>query len=111
VQATRAPLLPVFIRGSYGRQPGGSQLSPLEVRYGPVIRWHSLDLLLEEEDPKVASRRIAHVCETAWRELQERSWADRPRTAFEEALGQAQLGRFAARQERLFGRQSADPAV
>ncbi|HPF71374.1 MAG TPA: (d)CMP kinase, partial [Candidatus Krumholzibacteria bacterium] len=50
VQATRAPLLPVFIRGSYGRQPGGSQLSPLEVRYGPVIRWHSLDLLLEEED-------------------------------------------------------------
>ena len=43
IQATRAPMLPIFIRGSYGRQPGGSSLSPLEVSYGPVIRWHALD--------------------------------------------------------------------
>jgi cytidylate kinase len=111
VQATRAPLLPMLIRGSYGRQPGGSILSPLEVRYGPVIRWHALDLLLEQEDPKLVSRRIAHVCEAAWRELQERSYADRPRTAFERDLGEVQIKRFARRHERLFGREKRPAAT
>lgn len=103
VQATKAPVLPVYIRGSYGRRPGGSRLSPLEVRYGPVIRWHGLDVLLDELDPKLVSRRIAHVCEAAWRELQERSYAETPRTAFERELGERQLERFAKRQRLLFG--------
>ncbi len=107
IQATRAPLLPLFIRGSYGRQPGGSTLSPLEVSYGPVIRWHALDLLLESLDAKTVSRRLAHVCEAAWRELQERSYARHPRTAFEEALGVEQQQRFAARHRRLFGDRAA----
>ena len=105
IQATRAPMLPLFIRGSYGRRPGGSQLSPLEVWYGPVIRWHALDLLLESLEPKVVSRRLAHVCEAAWRELQERSFAAHPRTEFERELGRRQQERFAARHQRLFGRE------
>jgi len=103
IQASRAPLLPLFIRGSYGRQPGGSTVSPLELCYGPVIRWHALDLLLESLDPKTVSRRVAQVCEAAWRELQERSYARHPRTAFEEALGRDQQRRFASRHRRLFG--------
>lgn len=103
IQATRAPMLPIFIRGSYGRLPGGSQLSPLEVSHGPVIRWHALDHLLESLDPKTVSRRIGQVCEAAWREMQERSYARTPRTAFEIALGQAQQEKFAARHRKLFG--------
>jgi len=103
VQATKAPMQPVFIRGSYGRLPGGSQLSPLEVWYGPIIRWHALDVLLEELDAKEVSRRVAQVCETAWRELQERSYAETPRTGFERELGERQLLKFARRHERLFG--------
>ena len=104
IQATRAPMLPIFIRGSYGRRPGGSALSPLEVSHGPVIRWHALDHLLQREAPKTVSRRIAQVCEAAWRELQERSYARHPRTPFETALGRTQQVKFAARHERLFGR-------
>jgi cytidylate kinase len=103
VQGTKAPVLPIFIRGSYGRRPGGSELSPLEVWYGPVIRWHALDALLADLDPKEVSRRIAHVCEAAFRELQERSFAARPQTDFERALGERQLEKFARRQARVFG--------
>ncbi len=103
IQATKAPMLPIFIRGSYGRHPGGSHLSPLEVRFGPVIRWHALDVLLEDLDPKEASRRIAHLCEAAWRELQARSFADLPQTPFEAALGTEQISRFSARHRQLFG--------
>ena len=103
VQATRAPLIPIFIRGSHGRAPGGSARSPLEVHWGPVIRFHALDELLATEDPKELSRRIGDLCEAAWRELQERSYGERPRTEFEEALGRLQVGRYAARHQRLFG--------
>ena len=35
VQETRAPVAPIFLRGSYGRRCGGSLDSPLEVWYGP----------------------------------------------------------------------------
>jgi cytidylate kinase len=103
VQATRAPMLPVFIRGSYGRMPGGSFLSPLEVSYGPIIRWHGLDALLETTDRKEVSRRIAHLCEAAYRELQARSFARTPQTTFEKELGEVQLTRFSRRQREVFG--------
>ena len=102
VQATRAPMIPLFIRGSYGRQPGGSTLSPLEVWFGPAIRWHGLPFLLETTDKKEVSRRIAQLCEDAFRELQDRSFALFPQTAFEKALGEAQLERFAIRQAKVF---------
>lgn len=104
VQATRAPVQPIFIRGSYGRQPGGSHLSPLEVSYGPLLRWHGLDALLEQIDHKEASRRIARLCEAAYWELQARSFARIPQTEFERETGRKQLKSFAERQKRVFGR-------
>jgi len=103
VQATRAPVLPLFIRGSYGRRPGGSSLSPLEVNYGPILRWHGLDALLENADPKQVSRIIGQLCERAFCELQARSFDRRPQTEFERELGARQLRRFAARQRKVFG--------
>ena len=102
VQATGAPLLPVFIRGSYGRHPGGSNLSPLEVSYGPAIRWHGLPFLLETLDKKEVSQRIGALCEAAYRELQARSFARIPQTAFERETGQKQLAKFAKRQAKVF---------
>jgi len=104
VQATRAPMLPIFIRGSYGKVPGGSLESPLEVHYGPVIRWHALDILAETLDPKQISRRIAALCEAAYGELQARSFARIPQTEFEKELGQKQLQKFAVRHKKVFGR-------
>jgi 1-acyl-sn-glycerol-3-phosphate acyltransferase len=104
VQATGAPTQPVFIRGSYGRQPGGSTESPLEVRFGPIIRWHGLTDLLADVDKKEVSRRIGDLCEAAYRELQARSFAETPQTAFETALGARQLEKFARRQKKVFGR-------
>jgi cytidylate kinase len=104
VQASGAPMMPLFIRGSYGRQPGGSTLSPLEVWYGPAIRWHGLPFLLESLDKKEVSRRIAQVCEAAYREIQDRSFARTPQTDFEKELGEQQLGRFARRQAEVFRR-------
>ena len=103
VQATRAPIIPVFIRGSHGRSPGGSTRSPLEIRWGPVVRFHALEELLTTLDGKEVNRRIARVCEAAWRELQERSYADHPPTPYEQELGSRQHIRFARRHERLFG--------
>jgi len=103
VQATEAPMIPIFIRGSYGRKPGGSALSPLEVRFGPVIRWHGLADLRTKLDKKEINRRIANLCEAAYRELQARSFAETPQTAFEKDLGARQLEIFARRQKEVFG--------
>ena len=102
VQATRAPMLPIFIRGSYGRQVGGSQLSPLEVSYGPYVRWHALPYLTGQLDKKDISRKIAQVCEVAYRELQARSFRRQPQTTFEKELGERQLKQFARRQAKVF---------
>ncbi len=103
VQATRAPVLPVFIRGSYGKQPGGSLLSPLEVSFGPMLRWHGLDALLETASPREVSGVIGRLCEAAFRELQARSFDRYPQTDFERELGEIQLKRFAARHRKVFG--------
>ena len=103
VQATGAPTLPLFIRGSYGRKPGGSLKSPLEVHFGPVIRWHGVQALLKEYDKKEVSLRIGNLCEAAFRELQARSFAAYPQTEFERELGARQLKKFARRQEQVFG--------
>lgn len=102
VQATGAPTIPVFIRGSYGRQPGGSTNSPLEVWFGPVIRWHGLGDLTRDLDKKEINRRIAHQCESAYRELQARSFAETPQTLFEKELGDRQMEKFARRQKEVF---------
>lgn len=102
VQATEAPMLPIFIRGSYGRMPGGSTLSPLEVWFGPPVRWHGLPFLLATTDKKEVSRRVGQLCEAAFWELQARSFALFPQTEFEKTLGQAQLKQFAKRQAKVF---------
>lgn len=103
VQATQAPVQPIFIRGSYGRQPGGSLLSPLEVSYGPLLRWHALDHLLAENDKKDVSRRIGRLCDAVFFELQARSFARYPQTEFERETGRHQLKAFAARHKKIFG--------
>lgn len=102
VQTTRAPMVPVFIRGSYGKHPGGSLHSPLEINYGPVMRWHGLDALLTKENAADVSCVIGDLCEAAFRELQTRSYARTPQSAFEAHLGQRQLKRFAERQSEVF---------
>jgi len=104
VQETRAPVAPIFLRGSYGRRPGGSHDSPLEVWYGPLLRWHALDDLLATHDRRVVSDRVGALCRAAWGELQARSYAGHPQTRFEKDLGARQLRRFATRQARIFGR-------
>lgn len=104
VQTTRAPVQPIFLRGSYGRHPGGSLDSPLEVWYGPLLRWHALADLLASNDRRVVSERVGALCRAAWCELQDRSHALKPPTPFEKELGDKQLRRFAARQEKVFGR-------
>lgn len=103
VQATLAPTLPLFIRGSYGRMPGGSAESPLEVHFGPMIRWYGVTALQKDHDKKDVSRRIGALCEAAFRELQARSFAVHPQTEFEKELGAKQLDKFARRQAQVFG--------
>lgn len=103
VQETRAPVLPIFLRGAYGKRIGGSVESPMEVWRGPLLRWHGLDDLLKTVDRRVASDRIGLLCRSAWCELQARSFQQHPVTEFEKALGDKQLRQFAARQAKLFG--------
>jgi CMP/dCMP kinase len=104
VQATGAPMIPVFLRGSYGRMPLGSTVSPLEANYGPVIRWHGLEALLQQFDKKDVSRRIANLCQAAYEELQARSYVRFPQTEFEKELGAKQLLKVAAKEKKIFGR-------
>jgi CMP/dCMP kinase len=104
VQATEAPMVPVFIRGSYGKMPMGSTLSPLEVQYGPVIRWHGIAHLNKTMGKKEMSKKIAQVCESAYRELQARTFARYPQTDFEKELGKKQLKAFARRHKKVFKR-------
>jgi cytidylate kinase len=104
VQETRAPMQPIFIRGSHGRAPGGSLDSPLEVRYGPIVRWHGLEALLAREDKKVVSKRIGELCEAIFRELQARSFDQTPQTEFERRLGSLQRVKYRQRASRIFNR-------
>ena len=94
---------PLFIRGSYGRRPLGSTLSPLEISFGPMVWWHGLDAILEQTDRKETSRRIARLCEAIFWELQARSFERHPQTDFERELGEKQLKQFARRQKVVFG--------
>ncbi len=103
VQETRAPVLPIFVRGAYGKRIGGSVESPMEVWRGSLMRWHGLDDLLGQVDRRVASDRIGLLCRAAWCELQARSYQQHPVTEFENELRQNQLHYFAARQTKLFG--------
>ncbi|PID79231.1 hypothetical protein CSB20_11035 [bacterium DOLZORAL124_64_63] len=103
VQATLAPMVPIFIRGSYGKTPLGSRLSPLEVNYGPIVRWHGLQAMLQTLDKKEVSRRIGNLCTAAYEELQARSFERTPQTAFEKKLGEQQARSFAKRHRKLFG--------
>ncbi len=104
VQDSGAPMQPIFIRGSYGRMPMGSTLSPLEVSYGPVVWWHGLPALREQLDPKQISRRIAQLCEAIFLDLQAASFARHPQTEFEKRLGAGQAARLEARSRKVFGR-------
>lgn len=104
VQGTRAPVVPIFLRGSYGRRVGGSTESPLEVWYGPVLRWHAVDDLLATHDRRDVSERIGRLCRDAWCELQARSHARTPFTDYEKSLSEKQMQQFARRQAKLFGR-------
>ena len=104
VQATRAPMVPVFLRGTHGLKPMGSDLAPLEANYGPVVRWHGLDALLEEFDKKIVSRKIAALCLAIYQEMQARSFERHPQTVFEKELGVKQQKNVAAREKKVFGR-------
>jgi cytidylate kinase len=104
VQESRAPVTPIFLRGGYGRRCGGSLDSPLEIWYGPMLRWHAVDDLLLQMDRRVVSERIGQLCRAAWGELQARSYHQHPVTEFEKTLSAKQLHKFAARQARVFRR-------
>jgi len=102
-QETGADVLPLFIRGTWGLMPGGSPRSPLEVRYGPMVRLHALPILQRQYDRQEVNRRIAKLFETIFCELQARCYRDRPETPFEQGLFQRLTRKFAAKDRRLFG--------
>ncbi len=103
VQNSAAPMQPVFIRGSYGRMPLGSTLSPLEVSYGPVIWWHGLPALQKILDAREISRRISQLCESIFLELQAASFARVPMTDFEKRLGEQKAAHLDSRSRNVFG--------
>lgn len=99
-QETRAPILPVFARGTAAPRWGGNPDSPLEVRYGPVMRLHALDRLLAELTPKEVTARIGDLFLAVLEELQARSHAEKPYTGFERDLEERRARRD--RRERPF---------
>ncbi|MBD3221588.1 (d)CMP kinase [bacterium] len=102
-QETRAPILPVFVRGTCALSFGGNPESPHEVRYGPIVRLHGLDALQARFDRKVVTKRIGDMALAILEELQARSYADRPLTDLERAVQVEARRRI--RSKRPFARQ------
>ena len=100
-QETRAPLLPIFVRGTGALRFGGNPESPLEVRFGPLVRLHGLDRLLQDLDPREVTERIGSMFLAMMEELQARSYADRPESAQEKDLAARQQQR--RRHKKPFG--------
>jgi len=85
-QETRAPILPIFTRGTASPRFGGNPDSPLELRFGPILRLHALDRLLAEMDRKEVTARVGDLFLAVLQEMQARSYADKPQTGFEKDL-------------------------
>lgn len=85
-QETRAPILPIFARGTAAPRFGGNPEAPLEVRFGPILRLHALDRLLAELEAREVTVRIGDLFLSVLEELQARSHDEAPRTPFEERL-------------------------
>ncbi len=103
VQKTNAPVQTIFVRGTCHLEPGGSNLSPLEVWYAPLVRMHALQVLAERHDYRSINRQVAQLCEAIYRELQARSYAENPPTDWELSASVSQEKSLRAKSERLFG--------
>ncbi len=103
LQATSAPLQPVFVRGTCHLEPGGSRVSPPEVRVGPLVRMHGLPTLCQLYDRKNVTERIARFCNAIFWELQARSFAEHPPTDWELAESERQDRAYKAKFKHLFG--------
>jgi cytidylate kinase len=111
MQRTGAPVVPIFVRGTCCLRPGGAADSPLEVRFGRALRLRSLAALRTHHDARQISRLIGRLFEQVLRELQARSLAARPLTAWEEAAGELQAAAYRQKEERIFGqREGGSPA-
>ncbi|HOX26382.1 MAG TPA: (d)CMP kinase [Candidatus Krumholzibacteria bacterium] len=89
-QETRAPILPIFVRGTRALAFGGNPQSPLEIRYGPLVRLHALDRLLRDHDRREVTERIGALFLGILRELEARSYAATPESEYERRLRLAQ---------------------
>jgi cytidylate kinase len=100
-QETGAPILPIFVRGTCALTWGGNPLSPLEVRYGPLIRLHALPRLRQAHDRKEITQRIGQLFLAVFQELQARSFTETPETSLERELRLRQQRKL--RRKRPFG--------
>jgi long-chain acyl-CoA synthetase len=103
VAKTSAPVQPVFVRGTCHLEPGGSDLSPLEVRFGPVVTMHALPVLMQRHDARTVNQLISRLFEGIYWELQTRSCAQKPLTEWEQTTGARQERAYRAKTHRLFG--------
>lgn len=100
-QETGAPILPIFVRGTCALAWGGNPQSPLEVRFGPLIRLHALPRLRQGHDRKEVTQRIGQLFQAIYAELQARSYAETPETPIERQLRLRQQRKL--RRKRPFG--------
>lgn len=100
-QETGAPILPIYVRGTCAPAWGGNPQSPLEVRYGPLVRLHALPRLRQLCDRKEITARIGQLFQAIFEEMQARSYQETPETPFERQL-RLRL-RQRARRKRPFG--------
>ncbi len=99
-QVTRAPVLPIYVRGTGAARFGGNPQSPLEVRYGPLVRLHALDRLLQDLDPRDVTVRVGAMFLSMIEELQARSHDEHAETDQERDLASHQ--RHQRRSKRPF---------
>lgn len=104
MQATLAPAVPIFIRGSRRLEVGGSSISPLEVHFAPAVKLRALPALRQRYDKRAISKQIGRLFEAVYGELQARSFATRPQTAWEREEGLRQDKAYRNKERLVFGR-------
>lgn len=104
MQRTRAPVVPVFFRGTVSPLVGGNPNLPLEAEFAPPIRMRALEALRRAHDDRAVNRLIGRFFDEVYREMQARSLARHPWTEQEEEQAERSRAKVKRKEAKTFSK-------
>jgi len=102
MQATGAPAVPAFFRGTVAPRPGGGGTPPLECWFAPPVRLRALPTLRERHTEREIDQLVARLFDEIYRELQARSCAKTPFSDLERGQARRSRDKVRRKEERTF---------